>query len=182
MIDATCEQILKFKEENKIVKYTRCNDTGKNKGLKSRLQSVNWGMPIKFKFTGRDTPQRNYLDNLGLDTIASRRRSIISASIIPKELCQNFWREAFQTSTYFDGLVLVEIEGVLKFRFEHWEGALPRFLRYLERWGETGVVKLRTSTKPKIYDRGKVCMFVRYSLNHAGDTFGCGAQKPNKFM
>jgi hypothetical protein len=139
-------------------------------------------MPIKFKFTGRDTPQRNYLDNVGLDTIASRRRSIISASIIPKELCQNFWREAFQTSTYFDGLVLVEIEGVLKFRFEHWEGALPRFLRYLERWGETGVVKLRTSTKPKIYDRGKVCMFVRYSLNHAGDTFGCGAQKPNKFM
>jgi hypothetical protein len=95
----------------------------------------------------------------------------MSAAAIPKELRQNFWREAFQTSTYLDGLVLVEIDGVLKNRFEHWEGTLPRFLRYLRKWGEAGVVKLRTSTTPKIYDRGKVCMFVGYSPNHTGDTF-----------
>jgi hypothetical protein len=95
MIYATCEQIFKFKEENKIVKYIRCNDTGKNQGLKSRLQSANWEMPIKFKFTGCNTPQRNYLDNVGLDTIASRRRDIMSASAIPKELCQKFLEGSF---------------------------------------------------------------------------------------
>jgi hypothetical protein len=38
----------------------------------------------------------------------------MSAAAIPKELCQNFWREAFQTSTYLDASVLVEIDGVLK--------------------------------------------------------------------
>jgi hypothetical protein len=128
-------------------------------------------MPIKFEFTGQDTPQRNYLAEVELATIASRGRAIMSAAAIPKELCQIFWREAFQTSTYSDGLVLVEIDGVLKTRFEHWEGTLPRFLRYLRKWGESGVLKLRTSTTPKIYDRGKVCMFVGYSPNHAGDTF-----------
>jgi hypothetical protein len=37
--------------------------------------------------------------------------------------------------------------------------------------GEAGVVKLLTSTTPKIYDRGKVCIFVGYSLNNACDTF-----------
>jgi hypothetical protein len=95
MIYATCEQIFKFKEENKIVKYIRCNDTGKNQGLKSRLQSANWEMPIKFKFTGCNTPQRNHLDNVGLDTIASRRRDIMSASAIPKELCQKFLEGSF---------------------------------------------------------------------------------------
>jgi hypothetical protein len=128
-------------------------------------------MPIKFEFTGRDTPQRNYLAEVGLATISSRGRAIMSAAAIPKELHQIFWREAFQTSTYLDGLVLVEIDGVLKTQFEHWEYTLPRLLQYLRKWREAGVVKLRTSTTPKIYDRGKVCMFVGYSPNHAGDTF-----------
>jgi hypothetical protein len=31
------------------------------------------------------------------------------------------------------------------------------------------VVKLRSSTTPKIFDRGKLCMFVGYGLNHAAD-------------
>jgi hypothetical protein len=71
-------------------------------------------MPIKFEFTGRDTPQRNYLAEVGLATIASRGQAIMSAAAIQKELRLTFWREAFQTSTYLDGLVLVEIDGVLK--------------------------------------------------------------------
>jgi hypothetical protein len=57
---------------------------------------------------------------VGLATIAPRGRAIISAAAIPKETCQNFWREAFQTSTYLDGLVLIEVDGVLK-TCEHWE-------------------------------------------------------------
>jgi hypothetical protein len=128
-------------------------------------------MPIKFEFTGRDTSQRNYLAKVGLATIASRERAIMSAAAIPKELHQNFWREAFLTSTYLDGLILVEIDGALKTQFEHWEGTLPQFLRYLRKWGEARVMKLRTLTTPKIYDRRKVCMFVGYSPNLAGDTF-----------
>jgi hypothetical protein len=112
MIDANCEQNFKFNQENKIVKYIRCSDAGENQGLKSCLQSDNWKMPMKFKFTGRDIPQRNHLAKVGLATIASRERAILSAAAIPKELCQFFWREAFQTSTYLDRLVLVEVDGV----------------------------------------------------------------------
>jgi hypothetical protein len=57
-------------------------------------------MPIKFEFTGHDKPQRNHLAEVGPATIASRGRAIMNDTAIPKEFCQNFWREAFQTSTY----------------------------------------------------------------------------------
>jgi hypothetical protein len=42
---------------------------------------------------------------------------------------------------------------------------------HLRKWGEAGVVKLRTSTTPKIYDHGKVCMSVGYRPNYVGGTF-----------
>jgi hypothetical protein len=42
-------------------------------------------MPINFEFTGRDTPQKNYLAEVGLATIASRGRAIMSSTAIPKE-------------------------------------------------------------------------------------------------
>jgi hypothetical protein len=59
--------------------------------LKNRLHSVDWKLPIKFKFTGRDTPQRNYLAEVGVATIAARGRAMMSAAKVPKELRQIFW-------------------------------------------------------------------------------------------
>jgi hypothetical protein len=81
-----------------------------------------------------------------------------------------FWREAFQTATFLDRLTVIEIDNKKLTQFEHWENQLPRFVKNLREWGEAGIVKLRTSTTPKIYDRGKPCKFVGYCLNHAGDT------------
>jgi hypothetical protein len=74
-------------------------------------------MPIKFEFTASNTPQRSHLAKVGLAMIASRGRDIMIAVAIPKELHQHVWREAFQTSTYFDRLVLVEVDGILKTQF-----------------------------------------------------------------
>jgi hypothetical protein len=69
-----------------------------------------------------------------------------------------------------DGLILTIVNGVTKTRFEQWENCLPRFVQCLRKWREVGVVKLRSSTTPKIFDRGKVCIFVGYTPNHAADT------------
>jgi hypothetical protein len=169
MIEPTCEKIFKLKEENKTDKYIQCDNGGENQGMKNHLHSVNWKSPIKFEFTGRNTPQRNYLAEVGLATIAARGRAMMSAAKVPKEL-RIFWREVFQTSTYLDGLILTTVNGVTKTRFEHSENCLPRFVQCSRKWGEAGVVKLRSSTTPKIFDRGKGCMFVWYSPNHAADT------------
>jgi hypothetical protein len=100
----------------------------------------------------------------------------MSAAKIPKNIRHLFWREAFQTATLMDGLIIVEVEGNKKTRFEHWEGQLPRFVKYLRKWGEAGVVKLDNSTTPKIYDRGKTCMLVGYIPN-VGSRFPASASK-----
>jgi hypothetical protein len=60
MIEPTCEKSFNLKEENKIVENIRCDDGGENQRLKNRLHSINWKSPIKFEFTKRDSPQRNY--------------------------------------------------------------------------------------------------------------------------
>ena len=114
MIEPTCEKIFKLRDENKLVNHIRCDNGGENQGLENCLQSVDWKSSIKFEFTGSFTPQRNHLSEVDLATIGAKRRAIMSAVGIPKELRQTFWRETFQTSTYLDGLVLVEIGGVLK--------------------------------------------------------------------
>jgi hypothetical protein len=59
MINEICEQIFKFSQENKPVKYIRRNHAGENQGLKNRLQSANWKIPIKFEFTVCNAPQKN---------------------------------------------------------------------------------------------------------------------------
>jgi hypothetical protein len=79
----------------------------------------------------------------------------MSAAQVPKNFRKLFWREAFQTATYLDGLVSVEVQGEFKSQIEHWDGKLPKFCQHLRKWGDAGVVKLRTATTPKIYDRGK---------------------------
>jgi hypothetical protein len=56
-------------------------------------------------------------------------------------------------ATYLDGLVSVE----------------TRFCQHLRKWGKAGVVKLQTATSPKIYDCGKVCIFVVYNPDHNGN-------------
>jgi hypothetical protein len=171
MVEPTCEKLFKFKSEGKPIKYIRCDDGGENIGLMNRLQGSDWQLLVQFEFTGRDTPQRNHLAEDAFATIAGCGRAIMSAAGVPKNYLENFWREAFQTATYLGGFTMVELDNKYLTRFEHWNGSLPRFISNLHEWGEVDIVKLRTSTTPKIYDRGKPCMFVGYCLNHAGDTF-----------
>jgi hypothetical protein len=127
-------------------------------------------LPIKFEFTGRNTTQRNYLAEVGLATIAVRGRAMMSAAKVPKEVCQIFWQEAFQTSTYLDGLILTTVNGVTKTRFEHWENCLPRFVQYFKKMGSSGSGQIPIFNHLKNFDCGKICMFVGYSPNHAANT------------
>jgi hypothetical protein len=81
------------------------------------------------------------------------------------------FREAFQTATMLDGLMLVTIDDVTKTRVEHWSGKVPSFAENLRTWGEAGTVKIKTTMTPKIADRGIQCMFVGYAPDHAGDVY-----------
>ena len=171
MVEPTCEQFSKWIKDGFPLRYVRLDDGGENIKLQSRCQSESWKLNLVFEFTGRDTPQRNHLAELGFAIIANRGRALMAHANVPKEIRYRVWREAFQTATLLDGLVPVVLDGVQETRYVHWCGGNPEFSRFLRVWGEAGTVKLRTSMTPKIEDRGMQCMMVGYALNHPGDTY-----------
>jgi hypothetical protein len=95
MIEPTCKKLFKLNVEGKNVKYIRCDNGGENRGLMNCLQSSDWKLPIRFEFTGRDTPKRNHLAKIALSTIAGHGQAIMSAAKIPKNMRHLFWRENF---------------------------------------------------------------------------------------
>jgi hypothetical protein len=56
-------------------------------------------------------------------------------------------------------------------RYIHSCGKNSEFTKHLQTWGEAGTVMIKTKMTPKVKDRGVQCMFVRYALNHPGDTY-----------
>jgi hypothetical protein len=131
MIEPSCEKLFKLKSQRKSIKCIQCDDGGKNRGLINQLQGADWKIPVRFEFTGRHTPQQNHLAEVGFATIAGHGRAMMSATKVPKCYSEIFWREAFQTATYLDGLTVVELEDKTLTRFEHWKGQLPRFVNNL---------------------------------------------------
>ena len=81
------------------------------------------------------------------------------------------FREAFETAAKLDGLTIIDIDGKKATRYEHWGNEIPKFVKHLRVWGESGVVKTKTVSTPKLADRGVVCMFVGYATKHAGDCY-----------
>ncbi len=80
-------------------------------------------------------------------------------------------QKEFETATKLDGLVPIDIDGIVKARVEHWSGKLPQFAKHLRKWGEVGIVKTKQTGTPKMSDRGLKCMFVGYAGQHAGDNY-----------
>jgi hypothetical protein len=128
-------------------------------------------LDIEFEFTGRDTPQRNHLAELGFATLANRGRAILGRANIPFAIRHLLWREAFKTVTLLDGLQVIELYGAEAPRYVHWNNKNPDFAQHLRTWGEAGTVKLKTKMTPKLRDRGATCMMVGYALDHPGDTY-----------
>jgi hypothetical protein len=83
MVEPTCQLFYKWKEKGMPVKVVRCDDAGENKALKARCDSSDWKLNIEFEFTGRDTPQRNHLAELGLASIANKGRALMYRANVP---------------------------------------------------------------------------------------------------
>ena len=72
---------------------------------------------------------------------------------IPQTLRYKLWREAYQTATLIDSLVLVELDGRKATRIEHWGKPIPLFAYVLRTWGEAGVVKIKTKLTLTLIDQ-----------------------------
>jgi hypothetical protein len=180
MVEPSCEMFYRWRQDGHPVKYVRCDNAGENKTLQKRANGSDWKLNIVFEFTPRDTPQHNHLAELGLASIANKGRTLMSAANIPMNVRYKVWVKAFQHATDLDGLIIVDVNGKTASRYEHWTGQLPKWIGQLRTWGESGTVKIKTDTTPKIADRGIQCVFVGYSKDHDGDCFEMWYPKTNR--
>jgi hypothetical protein len=90
---------------------------------------------------------------------------------LPNNVRYFLFKEAFKTATMLDGLVVVDIDGIKKTRYEHFFGKNPKFAGHLRFFGEAGTVKTKTKKTPKLDDRGVPCMLVGYEIDHDGDVY-----------
>ena len=182
MIEPTCEQFQKWSQHGIPVKYVRCDNAGENMKLKTRCASADWKLGIEFEFTGRATPQRNHLAELAFSIIANRGRAMMHRANVSIEIRYKVWKEAFATATLLDGLTTITLDGTTATRYVHWNGHNPEFMKHLITWGAAGTVKTKTSTTPRVYDRGEQCMFVGYALDHSGDTYRMWNMMTNRVL
>ena len=131
----------------------------------------NWKLNLEIEYTGKATPQRNHLVELGFATLWARARATMIEAKVPLAIRYKVCKECIATVTLLDGLVTTELNGQLKTRFEHWYGKIPRFAKKLRTWGEAGVVKTKILATPKVGDRGVTCMFVGYNTDHGDDVY-----------
>jgi hypothetical protein len=151
--------------------YLRLDNAGENKLLKKQCESSMWKLGIKFKFTARDTLQQNSLAKVGFVTTANQGQAMMARANVPMKVQYQIYSEAFKTATLLNGLVPIELDGVVARRYIHWCGKNPEFVNHLRTFGKAGMVTVKSKMMPKVKDRGVQCMFVGYALNHPRDTY-----------
>ena len=171
MVEPTLKELQKLKHHNKDVKFIRCDNGGENEALQKKIDSSEWNLGIDFEYTARDTPQMNYLAEIGFTYLFNRAMAMMNGANIPKDIRLRLYTKAIETATLLDGLSQVEINGEKKSRYEHFHGKNPRFAGHHRTWGETGTVKTKSKRSSKITDRGTVCILVGYAAEHNGDCY-----------
>ena len=104
------------------MRTVRCDNAGENIALEKRSSSAIWQLNIDFEYTARDKPQENSYVEVGFATIMKRGNAMMIAANLPVEKRYVFFREAMQTTTLLDGLVVAIIEGISLKRVEYWGG------------------------------------------------------------
>ena len=151
----------------KEIRRIRCDDAGENRKI---INGQNWRQDIQFEFKAK-TPQRNSRVETKIYHICNKTRATLDAAHIPDHyryvLFTHFSKYCCQTEM----LTVVDVDGVSKTRHEHLYGRLPRWVEHMQVAGTAGIVKTHTRTTLKVDARGKKCLFVCYSTDHANDCY-----------
>ena len=116
------------------------DNAGENKKLAQHLKSKDCKLDVRVEYMAWDTPQQNSLAEQGFTFISSKTRAALNTANIPQEQWYRLFSECAMTMTKLDWLNIVEIDGVIKTRIEHFGYGLPKFAQYLHTWGEAGTI------------------------------------------
>ena len=125
MVEPTIEKLQGWISAGVNISIIRLDNAGENTLLEKRARSSDWKLNINFEYTARNTPQQNHLAEVGLTTIVNRGRSMMVAANVPTEERYRLFGEAFKTASLLDALVLVEVNGKVKSRAEHFLERFP---------------------------------------------------------
>ena len=150
MVEPMCEMLHHWLQSGKIVNKLQMNNAGKNKKLASRLQSADWKILVEILYTARDTPQQNSAVEVAFYALTNKACTTMHHTNLPMEMQYRLFGESFTTVTLLDGLTKIELNGKSVSRYEHFFGENPRFAWNLHMVGETGTVKIKTDTTPKL--------------------------------
>jgi hypothetical protein len=81
------------------------------------MKHKDWKRPIIVEWTARDTPQQNSPVEVGFRTLSGRARAMLQEANMPEDMRKLLMPEAVKTATHLDGLIPVEINGVLKTKY-----------------------------------------------------------------
>jgi hypothetical protein len=145
---------------------------GENLLLKQRIESKDFGLPIKVEFTPHDTPQMNSPAEVAFATLGGRARAMMTGANVPFAHRKSLMPEACKHAKMLDGLVVIKLGDATATRYEHQFGKIPPFAKHLHTWGEAGVVTLKARhMHPKHASRGVTCLYVGHSPDHPSDMF-----------
>jgi len=169
MIEPTCAIFNKWTQGGKEIKFLRQDNAGENKKLIERANSADWKLNLTPEYTGRGTPQRNHLAELGFSTIAKKGRAMMVAANLPVDIKYRLCKQAFRTATMLDNLAVKEVDGKVLTRYEHFHGKYPWYAKALRTFGEAGTVKV--GKHGKVGNRGEPMVFVGYADDHQDDCY-----------
>jgi hypothetical protein len=119
MVEPTCAKLYKWIQNGIKVKKIRLDNAGENKLLQQRADSKDWKLAIDFEFTSAMMPQQNHLAEIAFATLSNRGHAMMYCVNIPDKVKPKVCRDAFQTATKLDGLILITLDGETKTRYEN---------------------------------------------------------------
>ena len=153
-----------LKEINKLdsINYLRCDNAGENKILEKHCMADK-DLNMKFEYTAPNTPQQNGVCESGFRTLWNMVRASNNAAGFDEEMRNLLWAECANTVT--------KVHNLLDSKYEKFYGKSPNYKSKLQIFGHVAVIANRIKIQEKLKNKGKICIFVGYAENHAGDVY-----------
>jgi hypothetical protein len=149
------------------VRFIRCNDSGENKAFQKQCKSTAFN--IIFEFSGPRTPQCNGKVERKFQTLYGRIRATLNCAGLKDRMRHGVWAECANTVTFLSNITALKSKDVCPYQLLF--GSKPKLPESLRSFGEVGVVTTKSTIQGKLWNRGTVCMFVGYSVDHAHDVY-----------
>jgi hypothetical protein len=161
----------KLKDKMKIaginIKVICCDYSGENKAFQKECNSK--ALNFIFEFSGPKTPQRNGKVERKFQIFYGRIRATLNCARLKDRLRNGVWAECARTVTFLSNITALKSRDVCPYQLLF--GPKPKSPESLKVIGEVGVDTTKNNTQGKLRNRGTVCMFVGYLVDHAHNAY-----------